>query len=103
MEALLIAFGAAAWRRTVRTQLAEGKIATEHGESGGAEGIGERDEKRRVAVRSGAVGEEETVAAGVGQRVEVTANRYLIGRGVQKFAIAGHRVKDKPEFNASRR
>ena len=42
-EALLIAFRAAAGRRAVRMQLAEGKIAAEDGESGGAEGIGERD------------------------------------------------------------
>lgn len=49
-EALLIAFGTAARRRSVRTRLAKGKIAAEHSESGGAEGIGERDEKESVAV-----------------------------------------------------
>lgn len=49
-EPLLIAFGTAAWRRSVRTRLAKRKIAAEHGQSGGAEGIGERDEKESVAV-----------------------------------------------------
>jgi hypothetical protein len=84
-------------------QLAEGKIAAEDGEPGGAEGIGERDEKRRVAVRSCAVGEDEAIAAGCGRGVEVAANGDCIGRRVQKFAIGGHRVGDKPELNASRR
>jgi hypothetical protein len=72
-------------------QLAEGKVAAEDGEPGGAEGVCERYEQRRVAVRSCAVGEDEAIAAGHRRGVEISANGYLVRRCVQKLSMASHR------------
>ena len=45
-EALLVAFGAAARRRSMRTELAERQIAAKDGDAGFAEGVCQSDEER---------------------------------------------------------
>jgi hypothetical protein len=71
-------------------QLAEGEIAAEYGQPGGAERIRERHEKRRVAVRSRAVRQDEAIPTRIGRAVEKPSNWYFILRSVQKFSIIAH-------------
>lgn len=76
-QALLVAFGAAARRRSVGAQLPERQITAEHGDAGFGERVCESDEQRRLAVRAGAVREDERVVRGVRGSVEVAANGRL--------------------------
>jgi hypothetical protein len=73
-EALLVAFGAAARRRSVGTELAKRQIAAEDGEAGIAEGVGQRYEQRRFAVCACAVREDERVVRELHGNVEVAVN-----------------------------
>ena len=88
-KALLIAFRTATRRWTMRTQLAEGKIAAEDRHSHGAECIRQRDEKRGVTVRSCAVCQDEAVAAGSRRAMQIATNGYAM-RIVAKFFGVGH-------------
>ena len=63
-ESLLIALRTAARWWSVRSQLAEGEIEAEDGESGGAEGVGKGDEEGGVGACSSAVCEDEAVVTG---------------------------------------
>ena len=88
-ETLLVAFRTATRRWPVRTQLAEGKIAAEDSQPNGAERIGQCDEKRRVAVRSRPVRQDEAVAAGSGRHVQIAADGHSI-RIIAKFLNVVH-------------
>src|SRR5690348_2656138 len=50
-----------AQRRSMRASLAKRQIATQHGDVGG-KGLGQRDQKRRIAIASGAVRQNDAVA-----------------------------------------
>jgi len=88
VQALLVAFGVTA-RRAVRTQLAERQIAAQNRQPGFAESRGQRHEKRRVAIRSGAVGQNDAVARRILGKVKVAANGNLVWRRVFKGAACG--------------
>ncbi len=88
-ETLLVAFRTAARWWPVRTQLAEGKVAAEDGHSHSAERIRQRDEKRRVAVRSRPVRQDEAVATGSRRRVQIAADGHSI-RIIAKFLDVVH-------------
>jgi len=90
-ESLLVAFSAAWLWWPFRPQLAEGEIAPEDGQPGGAERIRQRHEKRRVAVRSRAVGQDEAVPNGISWAVQKPSNWYAILSSVPKFSISVHR------------
>jgi hypothetical protein len=74
----------------MRSRLAKEKIAAEDGESRGVECARQGDEKRRIAVRSRAVGQDEAIPTRTGGAVKETSNGYLIRRSVQKFSIVVH-------------
>lgn len=82
-EACLIP-GCGVQGRSVGTLLAEGEIATEHGDTRGSEGLGQRGEEGSLAIGSGSVGEDE---GGVGRGrvrsgfVEEAADRRVGGGG----------------------
>jgi hypothetical protein len=59
-------------------QLPEGEIAAQDGHPRGAERIRQCHEKWRVAIRSGAVRQDEAIAAGTARAVQEPANRYFI-------------------------
>ena len=73
-EALLVSFCAATLWWSIGSQLPEGKIAAEHGQTRGAEGVGQRHKKGRVAVRSRAVRQDETVAGRTGRLMQKPSN-----------------------------
>ena len=78
-QALLVAFGFVA-RRAVRAELAEGQVAAKHGNSLPGEFLRKSHKQRRVAVRSGAVGEDER-GGGIRGRVKKAADgRVVRGR-----------------------
>jgi hypothetical protein len=64
-ESLPITLGAAAWRWPMGSQLAKRKIAAEYSQARGAERISQREEKRRIAVGSRAVGQNKAIATGI--------------------------------------
>jgi hypothetical protein len=74
----------------VRSQLAEGEIAAEDGKARGAERICQRHEKRGVAVRSCAVGQDEAIPAWIGRVVDESSNGYFVLRSVHKFLRIVH-------------
>ena len=74
----------------MRPHLAEGEIAAEDGQPRRAHRTRQRHEKRRVAVRSRAVRQDEAIPARIGWAVQKSSNRYLILRSVQKFSIVVH-------------
>jgi hypothetical protein len=59
-------------------QLPEGKIAAEDGHPRSAERIRQCHEKWRVAIRSGAVRQDEAIAAGTARTVQEPSNGYFI-------------------------
>ena len=75
-QTLLVALRATARRRPMRPRLAERQIAAEHGESCGAERIGQSDEERGVAVGARAVGQDEGVCSGDVRKVQESAHGY---------------------------
>jgi hypothetical protein len=87
---MLVPFRTATLWGPVRSQLAEGEIASEDGQPGIAECTRERDEKRRVAVCSRAVRQDEAISIRIGRAVQKASNRYFILRSVPKFSIALH-------------
>jgi hypothetical protein len=68
-ESLLVPFRTATLWWPVRSQLAKGKIAAEDGQSRGAERTRQGDEKRRIAVRSRAVRQDEAILTRTGRTV----------------------------------
>jgi hypothetical protein len=88
-EALLVAFRTATRWWPVRTQLTKGKIAAEDRHSDGAECIRQCDERRRVAVRSRSVCQDEAVATGSRRRVQIAADGHSI-RIIAKFLNVVH-------------
>jgi len=68
-ETLLVSFCSATLWWSIGSQLPEGKIAAEHGQTRGAEGFRQRHKKGRVTVRSRAVCQNETVASRTGRLV----------------------------------
>jgi hypothetical protein len=89
-ESLLVTFRAATLWRPVRSQLAEGKIATEDGQPGGAERTRQRDEERGIAVRSRAVRQDEAIPIRIGRAMQKPSNGYFALRSVQKFSMRVH-------------
>jgi hypothetical protein len=89
-ESLLIAFRAAALWRPVRARLAKGQFTAQNGPSGVAERACECDQERRVAVRSGAMGEDEGIAGRIGREMKEAAHRRFIRRRFQKFVNIAH-------------
>jgi hypothetical protein len=59
-------------------QLPEGEIAAQDGNPRGAERIRQCHEKRRVAIRSGAVRQDEAIAAGTVRAVQEPVNGDFI-------------------------
>jgi len=89
-ESLLVTFRTATLWWPVRSQLAEGEITPEDGHPRGAERICQYHEKRRVAVRSRAVRQDEAITAGTGRVVQEPSNGYFIRWSVHKFSIVVH-------------
>src|SRR5260370_3174993 len=89
-ESLLVTFRTATLWWPVRSQLAEGEIAAEDGQPGGAERTRQHHEKRRVAVRSRAVRQDEAVHTRIGRVVQKSSNWYFILRSVPKFSRVVH-------------
>jgi hypothetical protein len=71
---LLIAVGAAAWRRTVWMQLTEREVTAEDGHAGIAECGSQRNQEWGLAVCSGTVSEDEAIAGGDGRNMQKTVN-----------------------------
>jgi hypothetical protein len=67
--------------------LAEGKIAAEDGQPGGAERSSQRYEKRRVAVRSRAVRQDKAIPIRIGRAMQKPSNWHFILRSVEKISI----------------
>ncbi len=74
VKSLLISLRASSRRWSVGARLTEGQIAAEDGEAGSAEGVGESDQERSIAVCSRAMGQDEAVCCGRGGLVEESAN-----------------------------
>jgi hypothetical protein len=89
-EALLVTFCTATLWWSMGSQLSEGKIAAEHGQTRGAEGVRQRHKKGRVAVGSRAVCQDETVASRTGRVVKKPSNRHPILWSIPKFPIVVH-------------
>jgi hypothetical protein len=87
---MLVTFGTATLWWPVRSQLAEGEVATEDGQAGIAECTRQRDEKRRVAVCSRAVRQDEAIPSRIGRAVQKPSNWRVILRSVPKFSILVH-------------
>ena len=77
-EALLITLCTATLWWSIGSQLPEGKIAAEHGQTRCAEGVRQRHKKGRVAVGSRAVCQDQTVAGRTGRLVQKSSNRHPI-------------------------
>ena len=60
-QSLLVARGAAAWRRPVRMPLTKRKVAAENSQAGFAEGVRQRHQQQGLAVRAGAVREDQPI------------------------------------------
>ena len=93
-ESLLVALRAAALRRPVRARLAEGKVAAQDSPSRRAESVRQGDEERGVAVRSGAVGQDEAIPGGSGREMQEAANGHFVRRSVHEFEIVVHAWED---------
>jgi hypothetical protein len=89
-EALLVAVRATGVRWPVRSQLAKGEIAAQDSRSRGAKGVTYREKKRRVAVRSCAVRQDEAVPIRFTRDVQEPLNWYLVLRDVPKLSIGVH-------------
>lgn len=89
-EAVLITFCTAALWWSIGSQLPEGKIAAEHCQTRGAEGVRQRHKKGRVAVGSRAVCQDQTVASRTGRLVQKSSNRHPILWSIPKFPIVVH-------------
>jgi hypothetical protein len=74
----------------MRAHLTEGEIAAEDGQPGGAECTRERDEKRRVAVCSRAMRQDEAIPTRIGWKVQKPSNWDFILRSVEKFSAVVH-------------
>ncbi len=71
--------------RSERSHLPIRQVAAQHGESARAESFGQRDQQRRLRIRSSTVRQNEPVAVGRFGRVHEAANRRIDGP-VSKFA-----------------
>lgn len=80
-QPLAISPGCRGRRRPRRTRLTERQIAAQHGEACRRERRREIDEKRRLGVAAGAVGEDETVAARANRPMQDAENGGKLGRG----------------------
>ena len=89
-KSLLVTFRTVTLRWPVRSQLAEREVAAEDGQPGGAESTRQRHEKRRVAVGSRAVRQDEAISCRVGRLMQKPSNWYFILRSVPKFSISVH-------------
>jgi hypothetical protein len=89
-KSLLVAFRTAALGWPVGTRLAKGQIAAEDGESGVAECACQGHKKRRIAVRSRAMGQDEGIAGRMGREMEEPANGRFIRRIVLAFSNHAH-------------
>ena len=78
-QALLVAFGVAA-RRAVRTQLAKRQVAAEDCNTRFGERLRQRHEQRGIAIRSGAMRQNEGVARGLRGCVQISSDRNFPGR-----------------------
>ena len=71
---LLVAVGAAEWRKAMRMQLAEGEVTPKDSQTGFAQRSCQCDEKRRLAVLCGTVRENEDIARRTCWDVKETGN-----------------------------
>lgn len=71
--------GAAAWRRAVWMQLAEWEVTAKDGQAGFTEGGRQCHEKRRFAVCSRTMGEDEGIAGRTCWNVKEAANGGVSG------------------------
>lgn len=69
--------------------LTERQIAAQHRKAGIGERGGERNQQRGIAVRSGAVRENERVARGLRRQVQMPANRRIAGRRILEWFALG--------------
>ena len=99
-ESGLVAFGTAAGRWAGGTQLAEGQVAAQDGETCGAKRFGERDKQRCAAVGACTVGEDEAVTGGRIGTVEESADGQVGGGSVQKRLYGFHSVRTGGEREA---
>lgn len=64
----------------MRPELAERKIAAKHGYSRETQRVSQLGKQRRLAIRSGAVRQDEAIRAGVRWKMQVSSNgRILFG------------------------
>lgn len=83
--------GGAVAGRPVGAELAEGKIAAKDGAAGGAEGVGEGNQKRSLAVGPGSVREDEPGSSGNRGAMQEAADGRSRG-GVGELGNGGGRV-----------
>ena len=74
----------------MRPQLAKREIAAEDRQPGSTERTRERYEKRRVAVCSRAVRQDEAIPIRIRRAVQKASNGYPILPGIPKFSILVH-------------
>ena len=84
----LAILGGAPEGRSLGTRLAERQVAPQDSESGIGESARYGDQQLRLAVGSGAVGEHQGVAAGIGRRMQESADRFLSERRDHDFILA---------------
>jgi hypothetical protein len=90
IESLLVAFCTATLWWPMWSQLARGQIATEDGQSRGTERTRQSHEKRRIAVCSRAVRQDEAIPIRTGRLVQEALNGYFIRRSIKKISKIGH-------------
>ncbi len=73
-KSLLIAVSTAAGWRPMWTRLAEWEIAAQNDPSGVAERVRESDQKRRIAVGPGAMGQNQAVTRGINWEMQEAAD-----------------------------
>ena len=86
----MVTFCTAAWWRPVWSHLPKGEVATEDGQPRGGERIRERQEKRRVTVRSRTVRQDEAIFTRTGRAMQEPPNGYFIRRSIPKLLTVAH-------------
>jgi hypothetical protein len=74
-QTVAVSCGAAGRRRAVRALGAEWQIESQYGEAGRSKGVGNFDEQFRLAIRAGAMREDDGAAVRLGRRVHEAAKR----------------------------
>ena len=79
LQACAVAFAVARSRRAVGAILTVGEIAAQHDEAGLGKSFRQRDQQRRLTVRSRTVGQNKAVAIGRGRAVQKAAHERVHG------------------------